>query len=312
MKSVAVIIACYTLDRFDLLIRSIESVRAQSAPPRRVIVVVDHNDALEARLSQVAPQGVEIFSNTSGKGAGNARNVAALSVDTDYVAFLDDDAEADRDWLRHLLSTVDHERAVGTGGRLLPVWPGGGKPSWFPAEFSWVVGGSNPGWPGSGHTVVRNVWASNMLVERRAFVEAGGFRADFGKIGNASQPEDTELCLRLTRLTGRPWIGNPDAIVHHHVADERTAFRYFAKRCWFEGRGKAALSALPGADSASLSDERQYLRSTIPRALATGLRKGMLGNMASLGSSSALVAGVVITSSSFVLGATRSRMKVHA
>ena len=36
-----------------------------------------------------------------------------------------------------------------------------------------------------------------MLVKRSAFELVDGFREDFGKIGNRSLPEDTDLCLRI-------------------------------------------------------------------------------------------------------------------
>ena len=44
--SVSVVICCYTMDRFDLLMRAIQSVRAQTYPPPQILVVVDNNPDL--------------------------------------------------------------------------------------------------------------------------------------------------------------------------------------------------------------------------------------------------------------------------
>jgi hypothetical protein len=41
-----VVICMYTLARWDLIVRSVESVLAQSIAPQRLIIVVDHNQEL--------------------------------------------------------------------------------------------------------------------------------------------------------------------------------------------------------------------------------------------------------------------------
>jgi hypothetical protein len=52
---VSVIISTYTQDRWDDLCATVESVRRQSEPALEIIVVVDHNPLLLARLRAAMP-----------------------------------------------------------------------------------------------------------------------------------------------------------------------------------------------------------------------------------------------------------------
>jgi GT2 family glycosyltransferase len=65
---------------------------------------------------------------------------------------------------------------------------------------------------------VRNVWSGNMAVRTDAFRKLGGFRTYFGKCRSTSQPEDTDLCMRMAAATGGPWMYVPTAAVNHIVS----------------------------------------------------------------------------------------------
>ena len=262
--SISVVIACHTADRWPLLTSAVESVLGQRRRPDQTVVVVDHNPSLAARLRSWS-RDATILENTSARGASGARNTGAFHAGTDLVAFLDDDAAAHPEWLANL------ERAfaaapdvVGVGGRVLPDWSGR-RPVWLPEEFDWVVGATHRGAP-TGIAEVRNAWAENMAVRADTFRLVGGFRTGFGKLGAHSRPEDTDLCIRMAAAGGR-WLYTPDAVVSHHVPPGRSTYRFFVRRCYHEGRGKADLVALLPASSGGsgpLSDERAYVRRVLP------------------------------------------------
>ena len=124
------------------------------------------------------------------------------------VAFLDDDSIAAPDWLATLLRHIVTPGVVGVGCYSDGLWEDP-CPSWFPGEFSWTIGVSYSGLP-KAPTAVRNVWTSAMLVKRSAFEVVDGFREDFGKIGNKSLPEDTDLCLRIAAVQENAvWMWDP-------------------------------------------------------------------------------------------------------
>ena len=168
----------------------------------------------------------------------------------EVVAFLDDDACATPDWLEALIVHFADPAVAGVGGRVDPLWATA-RPSWFPGEFDWTVGASYSGMPET-TAQVRNVWSNNMALRRAAFDAAGGFREDFGKVGAASRPEDTELCLRVTSGS---WLYEPTSAVAHWVPAQRATLRYFLRRCFDEGKGKAEIAVMDGAAN-STSAER--------------------------------------------------------
>ena len=130
------------------------------------------------------------------------------------------------------------------GGRIDPLWSVS-RPRWFPVEFGWAVGFSYQGMPEQAQPV-RNVWAGNMAIRSSVFEAVGGFREDFGKVGDVARPEDTDLCLRAAGERGI-WLYEPTGTVGHWIPRQRATFRYFTRRCYHEGQGKAALAALDGA-----------------------------------------------------------------
>jgi GT2 family glycosyltransferase len=263
-----VVIACHTEDRYALLVRAIGSARAQTPAPAQVIVAVDHNDALAARL-RAEVEGIEVIDHRGDRGASGARNAGAALADTPLLAFLDDDVVAHPGWLAALLAPFADPHVVGSGGHTDPEWEGP-RPSWFPDEFGWVVGASHAGLPAA-VAPVRNVWSENMAVRREAFASVGGFRSGFGKVGNTSRPEDTDFCIRVAAGTpGSHWVYVPAAVVDHVVPLRRSTFAFFVRRCYAEGAGKIELSAHLGDDS-DLGDERRYLLRTLPVAFLRDL-----------------------------------------
>lgn len=104
--SVGVVIP--TRDRPDLLRRAIRSVRAQDYPgPLRIVVVFDQ---CEPDLLLASTEGVPVMvvANWRTPGLAGARNTGILALDSDLVAFCDDDDQ----WAPHKLS----RQVVALGG----------------------------------------------------------------------------------------------------------------------------------------------------------------------------------------------------
>jgi GT2 family glycosyltransferase len=286
--TVSVIIAAYATERWDDLREAVASVQAQTKPVLETVVVIDHNPVLLNRAQHEIPD-VIVVPNIGSRGASGARNSGVDASHGEVVAFLDDDAVADPAWLESLLFHFVDPDVVGVGGRIVPLWASS-RPRWFPHEFDWAVGASYRGMPEK-TARVRNGWSVNMVIRRRIFDMIGGFRSDFGKVGSRSRPEDTDLCLRAAAIrSGGTWMYEPAGIVGHRVPVTRTTFRYFLRRCLYEGSGKAELAALNGA-SESMSAERLYTRRVLPEGVARGLRDAGRGDASGGLRSMAIAAG---------------------
>jgi len=266
----SVVVACHTEDRWQQLLRAIDSAKEQEPPPAEIIVVVDHNPALLERL-KIAEPSITTVANGFERGASGARNTGALLATMPTVAFLDDDATAEPTWLRSLIAPLSDPAVLGSGGAVVPRWLGR-RPAWFPDEFGWVVGVSFTGMP-TQVGPIRNVWGENMAVDRVAFDRVGGFRNGFGKIGDRSRPEDTDLCIRMRQAAppGSSFVFVPDAVVRHDVPVARSTLRFFLRRCFNEGFGKVEMSRQLGTRG-NLGTEHDWLRSAVPEGVRRELR----------------------------------------
>lgn len=270
---VSVVIPCHSNERRAQLAAAVESAVSQRPAPVKVVVSVDHNDSLLEHARAALP-GVVVVANQFDRGVSGNRNTGVLHTSTPLVALLDDDAWAHPGWLAGLTAPFEDSTVVGTGGAIVPTWESP-RPSWFPDEFLWAVGGTYPGLPDA-PSPVRNVWSASMVVRREIFYAAGGFRVGFGKLGNRARPEDTDLCLRMSKVGGGRWVFVPEARINHPVPAFRTTLRFLLARCFNEGRGKIELGRLNDG-RASLGSERDYLSKTLPRAVIQGFGNALRG-----------------------------------
>ena len=310
--SVSVVICAYTLDRWADLGDAVRSALDQaSTADREVILCVDHNAALAAAAAGEWPA-VRVIESTGAPGLSGARNGGVAAARHEVVAFLDDDARAAAGWLDALVAPYRRASVLGTGGHAEPAWDGG-RPRWFPEEFDWVVGCSYRGLP-TDVREIRNPLGCNMSFRRAAIVAAGGFREDVGRVGrHPTGGEETELSIRIRRAHPEARILHvPKARVHHRVPRSRTTWRYFISRCYQEGRSKALISRLAGADAA-LATERRYVARTLPAGVLRHAAAALRGDPWGPIRAGAIVGGAVVTAAGYALGRTGvHRLRMYA
>ncbi|QIP87238.1 glycosyltransferase family 2 protein [Streptomyces sp. Tu 2975] len=305
----SVVICAYTEDRWEDILAAVASVRRQTLPPLETLLVVDHNPALLRRLRDryEGEREVRVLANAGPRGLSSGRNTGIAASLGHFVAFLDDDAVAEPDWLRYFAEGYDDERVMAVGGRTLPAWASGRRPAWFPQEFDWVVGCTYRGLP-PGKVRVRNVLGGNASFRRAAFDACGGFATGIGRDGDRRPLgcEETELCIRLTRaLPDAVLLIDDRAVIHHRVPAVREQFRYFGGRSYAEGMSKALVARSVGAGK-GLESERRYTTRVLPAGVVRGLRDAALGRRGGAGRAGAIVAGVVAAAAGYVVGGVRA------
>jgi glycosyltransferase involved in cell wall biosynthesis/GT2 family glycosyltransferase len=294
---VSVVICAYTLERIELIGAAIDSLEAQTVAPHEIVLVIDTSPELEVECRERWPQ-VRVLPNREQQGLSGARNTGLAESSGAVVAFLDDDAVAAGDWVERLGRAYSDERVVGAGGAVRPLWAEE-RPHWFPPEFDWVVGCTHSGMPRK-REAVRNLVGANMSFRREALIEAGGFRHELGRIGKIPAGcEETDLCIRIAELNPEGTIVyDPDAAVDHLVPAERASLSYFSSRCRAEGRSKAILSALVGSGS-GLSEERSYVRRTLPLGFLRGLGDALRGDLGGVERAAILAFGLAATTGGY-------------
>ncbi|HEU5063728.1 MAG TPA: glycosyltransferase family 2 protein [Solirubrobacterales bacterium] len=317
----SVVVSTYDDKRFDELSACIEGLEAQVRSPLETIVVVDHNEALLERVRNAFPA-VEAIPNQRPRGLAGARNSGIDVAAGEIVAFVDDDARPEPEWLQEIEACFEQPAAVGAGGALLPRWEGP-EPAWFPREFYWVFGCSYTGLPEK-LGPIRNPIGANMAVRTEVLREVGGFREGGGEgaadapseirargvvraAGNI--PDDTDLAIRVKqRLPEAVWLYQPSARVLHTVTAERTTLSYFLRRCYEEGVGKANLSRVVGADE-GLSSERRHLLEVLPLGVLRGIRDALRGDGAGALRAGAIVVGLFASATGFLVASAKNGLR---
>jgi glucosyl-dolichyl phosphate glucuronosyltransferase len=297
--SADVVICTYTLARWNLLARSVESVLAQRIAPQRLIIVVDHNQELLERCRQEwtgrrsdAPVQIVVVANQFAGRLGSARNTALLYARAEIVAFLDDDAEAAPDWLARLLAVYpSHPGTVAVGGAPRPNY-GAPRPLWFPHDCDWVFGCHYRSLPDR-LAPVRHLIGANMSVRRDAILAAGGFHAD--------DHDDMDLSHRIARAHGPAAVCyEPRAEVRHYVSPERLTWSYFWRRCFYVNRSKVGAFAEMG-EAGNIRAELRFGVSVL-LGLGPALLAALSGRPERLVQALVAVVGLVLAGCGFVVG----------
>lgn len=299
VPDISVVICAYTEERWLDLIAAVESIQHQQEPAREIIVVVDHNPSLLERV-RARFCNTTVLENREEPGLAGSRNTAIASAQGSVVAFLDDDAVATPNWLRHLNAGYRDPRVLGVGGKIEPRWPRA-RPRWFPDEFNWVVGCTYRGLTEES-APVRNLIGANMSFRREVFHEVKFFSG----IGhNGARPfggSDPDFCIRVTRRwPKRVLLYEPRALVYHRVNESRTRWSYFRLRCYNEGLSKALLVQRVGSKE-GLSSERQHTFRTLPKGVAHNLAAAVRGDRSGVERAATIVAGLAITTTGYLVG----------
>lgn len=150
---------------------------------------------------------------SSGKvGPAEKRDLAQKYASGEILAFLDDDAYPESDWLKKAIIHFSDPKVAGVGGPAITPTDDDTLQKVSGAVFESYVGGASARerYLSIGKTRETNDWPTvNLLVRKDVFIEVGGF-------DNTYWPgEDTKLCLDIINK-GYKIIHEPSAIVYHH------------------------------------------------------------------------------------------------
>ena len=258
LASVSIIICTHRSERYEDFVEAVNSLISQSYNNLEIIVVVDGNEELYDKIQKSGIEVDKIRLNEKNLGLSESRNRGMKEAKGDIISFFDDDAVADKNWIKELLRMYEEREAIAAGGKLLPKWTSK-KPKFLPEEYYWLVGATHKGFPEE-VTEVRNTFGSNLSFKAEVLKALGGFRSEMGVKGKGLlQGEETELCERMREKFGRGVVYNPDAIVYHKVFPERLKLRFLLRRAFWQGYSKRVMKEL----GYSISEEEEFVRDLV-------------------------------------------------
>src|SRR5438105_4285255 len=201
----------------------LDGVMELDYPDFEVIVVND--GSTDTTLAIAAEYQVRVISMEN-CGLSVARNVGMQAATGEIVAYLDDDARPDPDWLRYLAAAFERADYAGVGGPNVP-----------PSASSVVANcfADAPGTPT--HVLIsdrdaEHIPGCNMAFRKRALEDVGGFDSQFRIAG-----DDVDICWRLLEV-GHALGFSPAAVVWHRP---RRSIRAYWRQQRNYGRAEAML-----------------------------------------------------------------------
>lgn len=242
-----------TRNRPDTLPRALRSVLSTDPGPDEVLVV-DQGDDPERTLAQVStldPRGdLARVLRDPGVGLSRARNLGWRAARGDVVAYTDDDAFVDPEWvgaIRAAFSGAEFRTGV-AGGRVVPVYEGGGSDFEIPPEWTYLLPEYDRGTRAMPYPQGELPAGVSLAVWRHLLEGIGGFEENIGVVGGRRVQiygEDSELALRVAAL-GYDVVYYPDMRVYHPVPRARQNQAFLNRRLFSQGATDLYLSLRRG------------------------------------------------------------------
>lgn len=229
-----------TFKRQDYLRHTLRSMCEQSLPRDQYEIIVVDN-AVEAATQQVVEEFDDGLVNLryiteEEVGLNRARNTGLKVAAGRYVAYIDDDARADTNWLEALVCAFEQATPTpaAVGGRVWLDWQGE-KPNWVSerhlALFTYVD-------HGNGARSLENdeyLVGANLAFEKDALSSIGGFDPNLDRQGAVLLSGGDAGALAELRRMKKGVYYEPAALVWHSVLQSRKRPTWLLRRLFWDG-----------------------------------------------------------------------------
>ncbi|HUL62340.1 MAG TPA: glycosyltransferase [Methanocella sp.] len=270
---VSIIVSIYSSKRYDDLVDLIDGVRGQTYGHNEMIIVVDENVDLYNKITEhlAAHDYRNVFPvfNPDNRGLSYSRNLGVDLAKGDVVAFIDDDAVPEPQWIEAIAQCF--VKCVGAvAGHVAPKWESNSM-VWFPRELFWMISCTYQNNLETKAEIERG-FGVNMAFRRDLLTRMGGFNEKLGINGKKwLGGEDTDMFLKV-REAGWKVIYSPDAKVAHKIFRDRLCLKKIVKRAFDGGKSIAALKKYRRY-AIKNSTEQNYLKTILFEYYPATLRR---------------------------------------
>jgi glycosyltransferase involved in cell wall biosynthesis len=242
MKKISVIVCTY--NRSDYILKALNSLAQQTLPASQYEIIIvnnnstDHTDALcQTFLQEHGQQNCFYFIETQ-QGLSYARNRGIVESSGDILVFMDDDAQADENYLQEICHFFEsNPDAEACGGRIYPDFESK-RPDWMsrfllPLTSTIDMGNKIKLFKGSKYPV-----GANMAFKKKVFQQYGMFNPDLGRKGNnLDGSEEKDIFLKIKKDKKEIYY-LPFATVKHQVPDKRLTFDFIKRQAFGIGKSE--------------------------------------------------------------------------
>ena len=237
-KPVLSVVIC-TYNRSDLLPIVLESMTSQSIDQSQFEVIIVDNNSTD-NSADIAQSFCEKYSHfrlihEPAQGLSNARNRGWKDSRGTYIAFLDDDAQADKSWCERIVNafTTVKPQPVAVGGQIRPHFQSP-PPEWFMDSFEVRSWGDKPHFLDSPYARF-GFSGSNMAFLKKVLEQSNGFSPHLGITGaTLRMGEESDLFSRIYQENPLFWY-DPDILVYHWTPERNFSVMYRFKRLYQNG-----------------------------------------------------------------------------
>lgn len=228
-----------TLDRQDMLRECLLRLSEQKLDLQDIVVVDSSTSASSAGVVSDFPD-VRYLCHRQGYGFMTfSRNLGWRGLNTDIVAFIDDDSLVEPGWARQLIAHYADASVGAVGGRALNGRTGRSDYTGGPIgrlHSNGYLSGNFDGDPG-GSVEVDHLIGCNMSFRREVLTKLDGF---YERFPGTALREETDFCLRV-KEAGFRLVFAPTAVVTHVGAPHVRGRRFDRRYKFFAHRNHAAM-----------------------------------------------------------------------
>lgn len=229
---ISVVICTYNREKY--IYNALKSIADQDYPVELYeIVLIDNNstdrtEALCLKFRNDYPRVNFQYHIETQQGLSFARNRGIFESKGEIIIYLDDDAEAQQNYLKEYEMLFDkYPKAIAAGGKIIPCFEGK-EPKWMSKIMRALLGGAldfgneikpfkKGTYPGGGNAAYR----------KEAFETFGLFNTDLGRKGTGLMGSEEKDMFDRFRNQGLLFYYIPKAGIYHHIPESRFSDMHF-------------------------------------------------------------------------------------